>query len=100
MGRKSISENTRAQAVALFDAGFTISRVTCQLNVSWTCVKNAVKRDREHGTFKDLPQTGRPLKITSRAARLFKRLTHGGNRENAHIITQNLNDSLSQRVSF
>ncbi|CAF4338913.1 unnamed protein product [Rotaria sp. Silwood2] len=99
MGRKSVSENKRAQAVALYDAGFTISGTARELKISWTCVKNAIKRYREHGTFKDLSRTGRPSKITPRAARHIKRLTSGENRTNAKIITRKLNDSLTTSVS-
>ena len=79
MGRESISENKRAQAVALFDAGFKISRIARQLNISWTCVKNAIIRYREHDTFKDPSRTGRPSKITPRTARHLKRLASGEN---------------------
>ncbi|CAF4308706.1 unnamed protein product [Rotaria sp. Silwood2] len=75
MGRKSINEYKRAQAVALFDAGFTIS-----------CVAH-------------LPRTGHPSKITPRAARHLKRLTTGEHRANANIVTQKLNDSFSPCVS-
>ncbi|CAF1529926.1 unnamed protein product [Adineta steineri] len=99
MGRKPINEIKRAQAVALFDAGFTISDVARQLDISWTCVKNAIKRYHAHATFKDLPRTGRPSKITQRTARHIKRLTKGKNRLNSHIITQRLNNSLPQYVS-
>jgi transposase len=99
MGKKSISENKRAQAVALFDAGLKITSIARQLHISWTAVKNAIKRYREHDTFKDLSRTGRPSKITPRATRHLKRLTRGANRTNANIITQNLNDSLSTCIS-
>ncbi|CAF1495238.1 unnamed protein product [Adineta ricciae] len=99
MGRKSINETKRAQAVALFDAGFKISKIADQLNISWTCAKNAVKRYSTYGTYKDRPRTGRPMKITKRGDRYIKRLTKGGDRANSNLITQNLNESLPQRVS-
>ncbi|CAF3367541.1 unnamed protein product [Rotaria sp. Silwood2] len=99
MGKKSVSEYKRAQAVALFDAGFTISDAARQLNISWTCIKNAVKRYRKHGTFKDLSRKGRPSRLTPRTVRHLKRLTTGTNRANANVITQKLNDSLTQCVS-
>ena len=92
MGKKSLGEHKRAQAVALYDAGFTISGVARQLKISWTGVKNAIIRYRDHGTFKDLSRTGRPSKLMPRTANHLKRLVHGKNRANAKIITEKLND--------
>ncbi|CAF1467570.1 unnamed protein product [Adineta steineri] len=99
MGKKTINEIKRAQAVALFDAGFSIADVARQLDISWTCVKNAIKRFRTHATFKDLPRTGRPSRITQRTARYIKRLTKGENRLNSHVITKKLNNSLPKHIS-
>ncbi|CAF1205919.1 unnamed protein product [Rotaria sordida] len=92
-------EYKHAQTIALFDTGFTISHVGHQLNISWTCVKNAIKRYCEHGTFKDLSRMGRPSKITPRTAHHLKRLTNGENQANVNIITQKLNDSSTWCVS-
>ncbi|CAF1498773.1 unnamed protein product [Rotaria sordida] len=91
MEKKSIGEYKCVQAVALYDAGFTISSVARQLNISWICFKNAIIRHRNHGTFKDPSRTGRPLKLRPRTAHHLKRLVHGKNRANANIITQKLN---------
>ncbi|CAF3359573.1 unnamed protein product [Rotaria sp. Silwood2] len=99
MGRKSINEYKRAQAVALFDAGFAIYCVARQLKISWSCVQNAIKRYCGHGTFKDLPRTSHRSKITPRAARHLKCLTTGEHRANANIVTQKFNDSFSPCVS-
>ncbi|CAF1559297.1 unnamed protein product, partial [Rotaria sordida] len=99
MGKKSIGEYKRAQTVTLYDAGFTISGIARQLNISWTCVKNAIIRYRDHGTFKDLPRTGRPLKLMPRTAHYLKCLAHGQNRTNVNIITPKLNDLSIIRVS-
>ncbi|CAF4242435.1 unnamed protein product [Rotaria sordida] len=92
MGKKPVSDYKRAQAVALYDAGYTISDTARKFNISWTCVKNAIIRHRDHDTFKDLPRTGRRSKLTLRNARHLKRLVHGKNRANFNIITQKLNE--------
>ncbi|CAF1233989.1 unnamed protein product [Rotaria sordida] len=51
MGKKSIGEYKRAQTVTLYDAGFTISGIARQLNISWACVKNAIIRYRDHAPW-------------------------------------------------
>ncbi|CAF3456439.1 unnamed protein product [Rotaria sp. Silwood2] len=44
-------------------------------------------------------EKGRPSRLTPRTARHLKRLTTGTNRANANVITQKLNDSLTQCFS-
>lgn len=99
MGKKSVTEYKRAQALALYDAGFTISHVARQLNISWTCAKNAITRYNDYGVFKDLPRPGRPSKIKPRGVNYLRRLINGNNRTNANIITQQFNNSLNGHIS-
>ncbi|CAF2982116.1 unnamed protein product, partial [Rotaria sp. Silwood2] len=99
MGKKSISDIKRAQAVALREVGLKYAEIASQLKISQHCAKEAVPRFRTHGTYQDLPRSGRPRKISQRAARYLKRLTQGQNRRSSRLITQALHMSLSQPVS-
>jgi hypothetical protein len=71
MDKKTISTHKRTQAVALFDVEFKISRIVCQLNISWTRVINAINRYREHNTFKKLLHTAVFLQKSCQGLRII-----------------------------
>ena len=99
MGKKAIGPHIRAQAVALYQSGLNMNKISKQLKVSRCCVRNAVIKFKNQGTFVDSKRSGRPKKISTRGERELKRLTRGENRLSVAQITRDLNVGLTEPVS-
>jgi transposase len=99
MGKRSIQPYIRAQAVALYQSGLNLSKISEQLKVSRCCVQNAITKFEQHGIFEDLKRSGRPKALSERNVRELKRLVTGDNRLSVGKITSNLNGSLQKPVS-
>ena len=93
MGKRPIEPYVRAQAVALYQSGPNLSKISKQLQVSRCCVCNAITK------FDDMKRSGRPKSLSNRNIREFKRLVQGDNRLSATKITTDLNMSLFKPVS-
>ena len=102
MGKRAIDSHVRAQAVALYNNSKTkmsMNEVAMQLNVSKTCVFNAIKKHKETGEFTDKERTGRPKRLGERDQRHLKRLVKGENRLSMSKITRDLNESLPKPIT-
>ena len=99
MGKKAIEPYIRAQAAALYQSGLNMNKVSKQLKVSRTCVRNAIMKFENQGTFVDSKRSGRPKKISERDERELKRLVQGNNRLSVAKITKDLNVGLVKPVS-
>ena len=77
MGRKRSDPYIRAQAVALYNAGYNQVDISKQLTVSQCCVQNAIKKYKQFGRYDDSKRSGRPKKIDKRSIRHLKRLVNG-----------------------
>ena len=99
MGKRSIEPYVRAQAVALYQSGLNLSKISRQLQVSRCCVSNAVTKFEEYTKFDDMKRSGRPKSLSDHKICEFKRLVQGDNRLSAAETTTNLNMSLFKPVS-
>ena len=99
MGKEAVSAYTRAQAVALYQSGMNVSKISKQLNVSRKCVMNAIERYNKYSEFKDLKRSGRSKKLSHRNERHLRRLVKGENRPSAAKVTADLNSSLFKPVT-
>lgn len=99
MGKKAIEPYIRAQAVALYQSGLNMNKVSKHLKVSRTCVRNAIMKFENQGKFVDSKRSGRPKKISERDERELKRLVQGDNRLSVAKITKDLNIGLAKPVS-
>ena len=99
MGRKRSDPYIRAQAVALYNAGYNQVDISKQLTVSRCCVQNAIKKYKKFGRYDDSKRSGRPKKIDERSIRHLKRLVNGDSRLCAKKITSDLNNTLPKPVS-
>lgn len=102
MGKRPVDPYIRAQAVALYNnnkAIMSMDEIAKQLNISKTCVFNAIKKHRETGEFEDKKRTGRPQKLDKRDQRHLKRLVKDENRLSVSKITRDLNQSLSKPIT-
>lgn len=99
MGRKAIGPLIRPQAVALYQSGLNMNKISKQLNVSRCCVRNAIMKFENQGKFVDSERSGRPKKISERDERELKRLVRGDNRLSGAQITRDLNVGLAKPVS-
>ena len=99
MGKRSIEPYVRAQAVALYQSGLNLSKISKRLQVSRCCVRNAIIKFGEYTKFDDMKRSGRPKSLSDRNIRELKRLVQGDNRLSAAKITTDLNMSLFKPVS-
>ena len=99
MGKKPINPYGRAQAVALYQSGLNMNKISKQLKVPRCCVRNAIIKLKNQGDFADSKRSGRPKKISVRGERELKRLTRGENRLSVAQITRDLNVGLTEPVS-
>ena len=76
-----------------------MDEVVKQLNISKTCVFNAVKKHKETGEFVDEKRSGRPRKLDQRDQRHLKRLDKGENKLSVSKITKDLNQSLPKPIT-
>ena len=76
-----------------------MDEVEKQLNISKTCVFNAVKKHKETGKFVDEKRSGRPRKLGERDQRHVKRFDKGANRLSVSKITKDLNQSLPEPIT-
>ena len=66
MGKKAINSYTRAQAVALINnskSPMSVDKVAKRLNISKTCVFNAINKHKDIGEFVDKKRTELPQKL-------------------------------------
>ena len=102
MGKTAIDPYTRVQTVALCNNGkipISMDEVAKQLNISKTCVFNAVKKHKETGEFVDEKCSGRPRKLGERDQCHLKWLVKGESRPSVSKITKDLNQSLSEPIT-
>ena len=102
MRKTAIDSYTRAQAVALYNNSkilMSMDEVAKQLNISKTCVFNAVKKHKETGEFVDKKYSGRPQKLGERDRHHLKRLVKGENRLSETKITKDLNQFLPEPIT-
>ena len=76
-----------------------MDEVAKHLNVSKTCVFNAVKKHKETGEFVTEKRSGWPRKLGERDQRHLKRLDKGENRLSVSKITKDLNQSLPEPIT-
>ena len=77
----------------------SMDEVAKQLNISTTCVFNAVKNHKETGKFVDGKRSGWSQKLGERDQRHLKRLVQGENRLSMSKITKDLNQSLLECIT-
>ena len=99
MGKKAVEPFTRAQAVALYQSGMNMNKVSKQLKISRCCVRNAIMKFENQGRFTDSKRSGRPNKLSERDERELKRLVQGENRLSVAKITKDFCIGLSTPVS-
>ena len=99
MGKRFIEPYVRAQAVALYQSGLKLSKISKQLQVSKCCVRNAIIKFEEYTKFDDMKRSARPKSLSDRNIHELKRLVQGDNRLSAAKITTDLNISLFKPVS-
>ena len=99
MAKRSIESYVGAQAVALYQSGFKLSKVSKQLQVSRCCVRNTITKFEEYTKLDDMKRSGRAKSLADRNIRELKRLVQGDNRLSAAKITTDLNMSLFKPVS-
>ena len=68
----------------------SMDEVAKQLNISKTCVFNAVKKHKETGEFVDKKRLERPRKLGERDQRHLKRLIQSEHRLSVSKITKDL----------
>ena len=64
MGKRSIEPYVRAQAVALYQSGLNLSKISTQLQVSRCCIRNAITKFEEYTKFDDMKRSGRPKSLS------------------------------------
>ena len=89
----------RPQALALYQSGLNLSKISKQLQVSRCCVRNAIIKTEKYGVFEDLKRSGRPKALSERHVRELKRLVTGDNRLSVAKITADFNVGLPKSVS-
>ena len=99
MGKRSIEPYVRAQAVALYQSGLNLSKISKQLQACRCCVSNAITKFEEYTKFDDMKRSSRPKSLSDRNICELKRLVQGDNRLSAAKITTDLNISLFKPVS-
>ena len=99
MGKRSIEPYVHAQAVALYQSGLNLSKISKQLQVSRCCVPNAITKFEEYTKFDDMKRSCRLKSLSNRNIRELKTLVQGDNRLTAAKITTDLNMSLFKSVS-
>ena len=79
----------------------SMDEVAKRLNISKTCIFNAIKKHKETGEFVDKKKksTGREQKLDERAQRHLKRLIKGENRLSVSKIMKDLNQSLCKPIT-
>ena len=70
---QNLSREKRAQTVALQESGLSQRQIAVQLGCSRGAVRNAIKRYRETGGYKDRLGRGRPFLSTRRENRILVR---------------------------
>ena len=83
MDKRSIEPYVRAPAVALYQSGLNLSKISKQLQVSRCCVRNAITKFEEYTKFDDVKRSGRPKSLSDRNIHELKRLVQGDNRLSA-----------------
>jgi transposase len=71
MGERSIQPYIRAQAVALYQSGLNLSKISKQLKISRCRVRNAIIKFEKHGIFEDLKRSGRPKPVSKDTIRRY-----------------------------
>ena len=102
MGKAAIDSYTKAQAVALYNNSklpMSMNEVAKQLNISKTCVFNAIKKHQETGKFVDEKRSGQPRKLGERDQRHLKLLVKGENRLSVSKITKDLNQFVPEPIT-
>ena len=99
MRKRSIEPYVRVQAVALYQLGLNLSKISKQLQASRCCVRNAITKFEEYTKFDDMKRSARPKNLSDRNIHELKRLVQGDNRLSAAKITTDLNMSLFKPVS-
>ena len=80
MGKQPIEPHVRPQAVALYQSGLNLSKISKQLQVSRCCVHNAVTKFKEYVRFDDMKRSNRPKSVSAHNACELERLIQGDNR--------------------
>ena len=68
----SLSEVQRGQIITLHMKGLSERKISAKLKVSKTAVHQSIKKFEQHGSYKDLPRSGRPRKNTVREDHVMK----------------------------
>ena len=99
MGKRSIEPYVRAQAVALYQLGLNLSKISKQLQVCRRCVLDTITKFEEYTKFDDMKRSGRPKSLSDGNIRELKRLVQRDNRLSAVKIATDLNISLFKPMS-
>ena len=98
MAKGSIESYVHAQAVALYQSGLNLSKISKELKVSRCCVRSVVTKFEDYANFDDMKQSSRSKSLSDRNVRELKRLVQGNNRLSRAKITTNLTMSLSKHT--
>ena len=77
----------------------SMDEVATRLNISKTCVFNAINKYKDTGEFMDKKRIGRIPKLDEPDQRHLKRVVKGENRLSVSKITRDLNQSLSEPIT-
>ena len=102
MGKIAIDSYIRAQVVALYNNNkipMPMDEAAKQLNISKTCVFNAVKKYKETDEFVDEKRSERWRKLGKCDQHHLKRLVKGENMLSVSKIRKDLNQSLPEPIT-
>ena len=99
LGKRSIHSYVQAQLVTLHDGALNQLQISKQLEASWYCVQNPIKKYKQLGRFDHLKHIGRPKTLSGCVIRRLRRLIKGDSRLIGSRISTNLNASLPEPVA-
>jgi transposase len=66
MGKKSVSMETKWQAIGMHKLNLSNREIARRLNISEKCVRTTLKNFKESGSVADKPRSGAPKKLSER----------------------------------
>jgi transposase len=66
MGKKSVSMETKWQAIGMHKSNLSNREIARRLDISENCVRSTLKKFRDSGSVADKPRSGAPKKLTKR----------------------------------
>ena len=96
MGTKSVSSETKWQAVGMHKTGMSNRAIGRQLGISEKCVRTTLANFKETGDVQDKPRSGAPRQISERDKNTVYRLARQDPNKSVTAIAAELNETLHE----